>query len=100
MLTVEEHKEQFIQKAIKAGVCLSRYCRNPWTGERIRPCIEAAKIVHWKALVSIGIRGSHPLLDFADVADLDKIIYLGRPDQHTWDAARWEKELRAYVEMK
>lgn len=99
-LTVDEKKEEFIQRAIKAGVNLSRHCRNAWTGERTRSCIEARRIIHWTALVAIAIRGSRPLIDFADVADLDKIIYLGRQDQHTWGAARWEKELRAYIEMK
>jgi len=100
MLTTEEFKEKTIQEAIKAGVSLSRHCRNAWTGERIRSNIEAYRIVHWPALVSIAIRGSRPLLDFADVADLHQIIYLGRQDQHAWDAARWEKELRAYAEMR
>ncbi len=96
MLMVIEHKEQTIQNAIKAGVSLSRHCRNCWTGERTRPCISAVKITHWTALVSIAINGrGKALLDFADVGELDKIIYLGRPDQHEWDATRWEQELRA-----
>lgn len=100
MLTVEEKKEEFIQKAIKAGVSLSRHCRNCWTGERTSSCIEASRIVHWKSLVAIAIRGSRPLLGFADIADLHNIIYLGRQDQHSWNADRWEQELRAYVEMR
>ncbi len=98
LLTVDELKEQTMKQAIEAGVMLSRYCRNCWTGERTRPCISAVKITHWTSLVSIAINGrGKALLDFADTADLHKIIYLGRPDQHTWNATRWEQELRAKV---
>ena len=97
--TPAEAKEEIIQKAIKAGVSLSRHCRNCWTGERTRGSIAAERIIHWPALVVIGTKGSRPLIDFADVADL-KEIYLGRPDQHTWNEERWENELRAYAEKK
>ena len=95
MLNTIERREELIQQAIKAGVTLSRFCRNCWTGERTRANIEAARIVHWMALLALAHRGERPLIDYADVADLHGIIYLGRADQHTWDARRWEKELRA-----
>ena len=97
-MTAEEASEHRIQRMVKVGTELSRYCRNPFTGERTRPCVEMRQLTDWHMLIHIaGLIGYRPLIDIADIADLRGIVYLGRADQHNWNAARWEKEIRARI---
>ena len=98
MMNNEELKEYTIQEMIKAGARFSRHLRNAWTGERLRSNLSASEFtgrVHYLQLIATLPIGS-PLIDWADVADLNQ-FYMGTPDQHTWDAERWEKEIRQRV---
>ena len=93
MLTITEKKEQDIRRAARAGAIFSRYCRNAWTGERTRPSLEVEKVTYWPYLAWVSKLGDKPLLAYENIADLHQ-FRLGRPDQHTWDEARWEQEIR------
>ena len=95
-MTAEEDR---IQRMVTVGTLLSRYCRNPCTGERTRPCVEMKQLADWPMLVHIaGLKSDRPLISIADIADLRGIVYLGRADQHSWNTARWEKEIRAKMD--
>jgi len=87
-------KEDRIRQMAKAGANLSRYCRSPITGERTRPCVKL-ELLQGNLIIAIATLKGEPLIDIADVADLRGIVYLGKADQHTWKADRWEKEIRA-----
>lgn len=96
MKTQDEIRKEQIEEMIKAGTYLSRHCRNCWTGERTRSNIPAReysyKLCRLQQLASLG-GGNSPLVDWAGTADLNH-FYLTKADQHTWDEARWEKEIR------
>jgi hypothetical protein len=94
--TVVEKREQDIKRAAIAGAMLSRYCRNSWTGERIRVMLEREKVQYANYLVAVSTLGDKPLLGYSNCAGLD-CFYLGRQDQHLWDAERWEAEIRAII---
>ena len=93
--TREEQREEFIQKLVQAGVRFSKHCRNCWTGERIRAYLPVEKFSgNYRHLICISsLPRGKALIDYANVADLHG-FYLGREDQHLWDAKKWEKEIR------
>ena len=94
--TEEEKRDDAIDRLATAGALLSRHCRNCWTGERTRSGLSADGFTGRNTdliIIASNLLGN-PLIDYANVADLHE-FYLGTPDQHTWDKARWEKEIRA-----
>lgn len=93
--TKEEKREDFIKRLAKTGALLSRYCRNAWTSERTRSQLNVNEFGGRSRDLIIIARSlmGDPLIDYANVADLHG-FYLGKPDQHTWDVERWEKEIR------
>lgn len=99
--TEEEKREDFIKRLAESGARFSRHCRNCWTGERTRSQLNADEFsgrVRDLVILSGLCRGG-PLLDYANVADLHG-FYLGKEDQHTWDEARWEEEIRKRMPKK
>lgn len=98
MLTRAEIKEHTIKEMAQAGAMLSRQCRNCWTGERIRTNLSHDEFVgKIKYLRLLAVIPRNPLIDWADVADLNQ-FYLGKSDQHTWNTERWEKEIRMQID--
>ena len=93
--TKEEKQDDLIDRLATAGALLSRHCRNCWTGERTRSQINANEFtgsVRDLIIIASNLHGK-ALIDYASGADLHG-FYLGASDQHTWDKARWEKEIR------
>jgi len=95
--TKEERKEDFIKRMAKAGATFSKHCRNSWTGDKTRTTLNLENFGGCRndLLSILNLRGE-PLFDFSTTADLNT-LYLGCQDQHNWDQAQWEKEIRARI---
>ena len=90
-----DDRAKFVDRLATAGATFSKHCRNCWTGEKTSSTLRIENFSGRQndlyAIASLWIGG--PLIEISSCADLDGVVYAGADGQHSWDFARWQKEI-------
>ena len=90
-------KEEYIDRLAKAGACFSKHLRNCWTGELRSTTLRIENFSGRSKYLYAIARLQPPLIDISTCADLDGVVYMGTPDQHTWSVERWKEEIERRI---
>lgn len=85
-------RKELVNKLAKAGAQLSKHCRIPFSNDVDCPSIRLSNFSgNQNDLITL--HRLTMLIDYADIADLHGVVYLGKGEQHLWDEKRWSQEI-------